>query len=75
MIAHCFSHRDGSLGTLFVHPTHRRRGLGRLVALLRAEASGERILAHVSDGNVESRALMRGLGWEPRWVCGWVRVY
>lgn len=74
LVAHCFSHRDGSLGTLFVAPAHRRRGLGTLVALLRAEASGGRMLAHVRDANDESRALMRGLGWEGRWVVGWVRV-
>lgn len=36
ILAHCTTHRDGSIGTLHVSPSARRRGYGSLVFLARA---------------------------------------
>ncbi|GAA5922119.1 hypothetical protein JCM1841_006888, partial [Sporobolomyces salmonicolor] len=69
LIAHCITHRDGSLGTVHVRASHRRLGLGKL--LLR-----DRIAAMPRDGrasaycyvgrhNARSRALMRSVGMVP----------
>ncbi|GAA5922112.1 hypothetical protein JCM3775_003495 [Rhodotorula graminis] len=38
ILAHCTTHRDGSIGTLHVAPSARQRGLGQLVLLARARA-------------------------------------
>ncbi|GAA5843086.1 hypothetical protein JCM9279_001857 [Rhodotorula babjevae] len=38
ILAHCTTHRDGSMGSLHVAPAARKRGLGRLVLLARARA-------------------------------------
>lgn len=79
-IAHCFIHLDGSLGTLFVHPAHRRRGLALAVVRdrLRREyeqgEDGTRRLAFacVGEQNERGRAFMRSMGWAPQQLVTWI---
>ncbi|GAA6063312.1 hypothetical protein JCM10212_006722, partial [Sporobolomyces blumeae] len=47
LVAHCTTHRDGSIGTLHVSPAHRRKGLARSVLLHRVED-------HSSNGSSRS---------------------
>ncbi|KXS14193.1 hypothetical protein M427DRAFT_57944 [Gonapodya prolifera JEL478] len=75
LVAHCFSHRDGSVGTLHVAPSHRRLGLARFLVRARAlQEPGLGALAYVNERNAASRALMRKIGWTEGWQCCWFGV-
>ncbi|GAA5857370.1 hypothetical protein JCM5353_001248 [Sporobolomyces roseus] len=79
IISHATTHRDGSLGTLFVSPSHRRKGLAKLVSQHRlseqareSDGRGGRGHSHVRRDNESSRACMRSLGWEEStWSVWW----
>ncbi|ORY70793.1 hypothetical protein BCR35DRAFT_307866, partial [Leucosporidium creatinivorum] len=79
LIASCFTHRDGCLGTLHVSSSHRRQGLARIIIEAREKrlqeqgGEGVRGFAHVALRNEESRGLMRAMGWEENWGVAWVR--
>lgn len=79
LIASCFTHRDGCLGTLHVSPSHRRQGLARIIIEAREKrlqeqgGEGVRGFAHVALPNEESRGLMRAMRWEENWGVAWVR--
>ncbi|GAA5914979.1 hypothetical protein JCM5296_004520 [Sporobolomyces johnsonii] len=71
LIAHCITHRDGSIGTVHVHPSYRRHGLGKLllrdrIAAMHREGDGEgEAYCYVSRSNERSQALMRSVGMVP----------
>ncbi|GAA5877172.1 hypothetical protein JCM1840_005677 [Sporobolomyces johnsonii] len=71
LIAHCITHRDGSIGTVHVHPSYRRHGLGKLllrdrIAAMHREGEGEAYCyCYVSRSNKRSQALMRSVGMVP----------
>lgn len=88
ILAHCTTHRDGSIGTLHVSPSARRRGYGSLVFLARAtrmrdvdvhigggaEGSGY-VYAYVHRENESSNALMRRCGMDKsEYEVWWARV-
>ncbi|GAA5986161.1 hypothetical protein JCM10908_006437 [Rhodotorula pacifica] len=89
ILAHCTTHRDGSIGTLHVSPLARRRGLGSRVFLARAtlmrdtdpnttdgkgEGSGY-VYAYVHKENESSNALMRRCGMRKSgYEVWWARV-
>ncbi|BGP34086.1 hypothetical protein JCM10296v2_005901 [Rhodotorula toruloides] len=90
ILAHCTTHRDGSIGTLQVSSSHRQRGLGALVLRTRisrmfspAEApqhvkQNDRDAAafcYVHAANAASNALMRKVGMRKSdWEVWWARV-
>ncbi|GAA5906809.1 GNAT family N-acetyltransferase [Sporobolomyces salmoneus] len=69
LVAHVTTHRDGSLGTLYVNPSCRRLGLARLVlqhrlSKMRKEARDSKLgFCYVHRENEASRAVMKSLGW------------
>ncbi|GAA5954922.1 hypothetical protein JCM8115_005570 [Rhodotorula mucilaginosa] len=88
ILAHCTTHRDGSIGTLHVSPSARRRGYGSLVFLARAtrmrdidvhigggaEGSGY-VFSYVHRENESSNALMRRCGMDKsEYEVWWARV-
>lgn len=80
LIGHCFTHLDGSIGTLYIHPSHRQQGYAKLVMeeRMRREANGSgplrRSYSCVGRYNLESTAVMKKLGWEESWDCAWVGI-
>ncbi|GAA5974953.1 hypothetical protein JCM11641_006776 [Rhodosporidiobolus odoratus] len=82
LIAHCITHRDGSLGTVFVNSSLRSLGIGAqlLQHRMREMAASPLPVAgdvrgapryaycYVSPGNEKSKGLMRKVGME---VTGW----
>ncbi|BGP57114.1 hypothetical protein JCM8202v2_004754 [Rhodotorula sphaerocarpa] len=80
ILAHCTTHRDGSIGTLHVSPLARRRGLGTQVYLARAHAMRDRdgaeyVFSYVHRENGESNALMRRVGMrKSAYEVWWARV-
>ncbi|GAA5960230.1 hypothetical protein JCM3765_002511 [Sporobolomyces pararoseus] len=68
LVAHVTTHRDGSLGTLYVNPSYRRLGLARLVlrhrlSKMRQETEEKVGYCYVHRENEASRAVMKSLGW------------
>ncbi|GAA6000570.1 uncharacterized protein JCM10292_000490 [Rhodotorula paludigena] len=51
VLAHCTTHRDGSVGTLHVSPAHRQRSLGSQVLLARLHAMASTRPCHEDDGD------------------------
>ncbi|GAA5867744.1 hypothetical protein JCM8547_005220 [Rhodosporidiobolus lusitaniae] len=88
LIGHCITHRDGSIGTLFVSPSHRQHGLGSLILRHRMSAmalpsypavnveGAERFaFCYVSPKNEGSRKLMKNIGMkETEWCVSWAVV-
>ncbi|BGP42251.1 hypothetical protein JCM10450v2_006343 [Rhodotorula kratochvilovae] len=83
ILAHCTTHRDGSIGTLHVARSSRQRGLGLLALLARARAMREDddaerdapVFCYVHKENAASNALMRRAGMQvSAWEVWWCRV-
>lgn len=68
------SHSDSALGTLFVMPDHRRKGLAKQVVHHRlAQPGASRGFVFVEKGNEASEGLWETLGWEKGWETVWYR--
>ncbi|GAA5975336.1 hypothetical protein JCM5350_006439 [Sporobolomyces pararoseus] len=68
LVGHVTTHRDGSLGTLYVNPSYRRLGLARLVlrhrlSKMRQETEEKVGYCYVHRENEASRAVMESIGW------------
>lgn len=80
ILAHCTTHRDGSIGTLHVSPLARRRGLGTLVYLARSHTmldseGAEYVFSYVHKENESSNALMRSVGMDKSgYEVWWARI-
>ncbi|GAA5823212.1 hypothetical protein JCM11251_007526 [Rhodosporidiobolus azoricus] len=84
LVAHCITHRDGSIGTVHVSPAFRQRGLGALVMQERMrtmsafhcpEELDRYAYCYVSPDNEKSRALMRRIGMKKtEWYVYWAVV-
>ncbi|GAA5867855.1 hypothetical protein JCM3774_005885 [Rhodotorula dairenensis] len=85
ILAHCTTHRDGSIGTLHVSPSARRCGFGARVFLARArdmhrirDGSGSRseyVFAYVHRENESSNALMKSCAMDKSaYEVWWARV-
>lgn len=75
-VAYCFTHLDGSIGTLAVAPPFRRRGYGKLVMQIRQTQEGNTrpTFSYVGETNEGSQAVMRSLGRTKKWSVFWVTV-
>lgn len=68
------THSDLSLGSLYVTPEHRRKGLAKRVVQHRlAQPGAFRGVVYVETGNEASEALWKSLGWEKGWETVWAR--
>ena len=72
IVAHCFTHRDGSIGTVHVNATHRRLGLARAIMDDRVRRESTQSFSYVSSGNAESKALMKSMRWDKAWRVAWM---
>ena len=68
------THSDLSLGSLYVLPQHRRKGLAKRVVQHRLSQPGAfRGVVYVETGNEASEELWKSLGWEKAWETVWAR--